>query len=121
MLCCEEFIELCKQYCPEWEKYEDWNDGEYWFSFSDYNDYALGMYQYEKKVIFMPHAIIYEQGYYIAVTDEGVQPKDWEEQIVINAKDPDAKDRVIKILNKLHQDYKQILQDQKLNKIKEDF
>ena len=121
MLSLNEFIALCKQYCPEWQQYEDWDDGEYWISFQHTSDYALCMYQYEKNKIFMPQAIIYENNDYIAVTDEGYMPKDWEEHIIINAEDTDAKDQLIKILTKLHQDYKQIQQEFKLKKIKEDF
>lgn len=121
MLSLEEFVNLCKQICPEWNKYEDWDEGEYWFSFYPDDDYALGMYPYDKNLIYIPHAIGYENGYYVAFTDDGIQPKEWEDQIIINAEDPDAKDRVIKILNKLHQDYKQIQRENKLNKIKEDF
>lgn len=121
MLSLNEFIALCKQYCPEWEDYEDWNDGEYWVSFYDFSEYAICMYQYGQNKIFMPHAIIYENGECVAANDDGIQSKTWEEHIVINVEDTDAKDRFIKCLIKLHQDYKQIQQDIKLTKIKEDF
>ena len=69
----------------------------------------------------MPYAISYEAGDYIVLTDKGEPAIDWEELIKINVEDPDAKDRVIAILTKLHQDYKQIHNKFKLKKIKEDF
>lgn len=121
MLELKEFIALCKQYCPEWENYEDWGDGEYWVYFKNTSEYALCMYQYAQNKIFMPYEIMYEDGDFIVITDKGVPPKEWEEQIEINVEDPDAKDRVIEILIKLHQYYKQIQQELKLTKIKEDF
>lgn len=121
MLELKEFIALCKQYCPEWEQYEDWDDGEYWVSYRHYSDYALCMYNYSVNKIFMPQAIVYENGDYITVTDDGIKHKSWDEHIVINAEAPNAKDRVIKILIKLHQEYKQSQQELKLKKIKEDF
>ena len=121
MLRLDEFVALCKQYCPEWQKYEDWDDGEYWVSYNNFSDYAICMYQYGENKIYMPQKLIYENGNFDAATDDGVQPTTWEEHIIINVEDPDAKDRVIKCLIKLHQHYKQIQQDLKLTKIKEDF
>ena len=123
MLSLEEFIALCKQYCPEWKQYEDWTTitGEYLVTFNDTCEYALCLYQYKQNKIFMPYAISYEAGDYIVLTDKGEPAIDWEELIKINVEDPDAKNRLIKCLIKLHQDYKQIQQDLKLTKIKEDF
>lgn len=121
MLSLDEFVALCKQYCPEWENYEDWEDGEYWVCFTNQSEYAICMYQYGQNKIYMPQAIIYEDGEYVAANDNGIQPKTWEEHIIINVKNSDAKDRVIKCLIKLHQDYKQIQQEHKLKKINEDF
>ena len=121
MLELKEFIALCKQYCPEWENYEDWGDGEYCVYFKNSSEYALCMYQYAQNKIFMPYEIMYEDGDFIVITDKGVPPKEWEEQIEINVEDPDAKDRVIEILIKLHQYYKQIQEELKLSKIEEDF
>lgn len=121
MLDLKEFIALCKQYCPEWEHYEDWDDGEYWVSFTTQSDYAICMYQYKENQIYIPQGIIYENGEYDAANEDGVQPTTWVEHIIINVEDPDAKDRLIKCLIKLHQDYKQIQQELKLTKIKEDF
>lgn len=121
MLELKEFIALCKQYCPEWEHYEDWDDGEYWVSFTHLSDYALCMYQYTDNKIFIPQKLIYENGECVAANEDGVQPTTWEEHIIINVEDPDAKDKVIKCLIKLHQDYKQIQQELKLSKIEEDF
>ena len=121
MLELKEFIALCKQYCPEWENYEDWGDGEYWVYFKKSSEYALCMYQYAEKKIFMPYEIMYEDGDFTVITDKGISPAVWEDQIEINAEDKDAKDKVIEILTKLHQYYKQIQHELKLNKIKEDF
>jgi hypothetical protein len=121
MLSLDEFVALCKQYCPEWEHYEDWDDGEYWVSFTHLSDYAICMYQYTDNKIYIPQKLIYENGECVAANDDGIQPKTWEEHIIINVEDTDAKDRFIKCLIKLHQDYKQIQQDLKLTKIKEDF
>lgn len=122
MLSLEEFIALCKQYCPEWKHHEDWTlIGEYWVSFNDTSKYALCTYQYNQNKIFMPYAIIYEDGDYIVLTDKGEVAIEWGELIKINAEDTDAKDRVIAILAKLHQDYKQIQTKFKLKNIKEDF
>lgn len=121
MLSIDEFVALCKQYCPEWEHYEDWDDGEYWVSFNHLSDYAVCMYQYEQNKIYMPHGINYENGDYVAVNDDGIPPNTWEDSIIINVEDQDAKDRLIKCLIKLHQDYKQCYQKLKLKKINEDF
>lgn len=121
MLSVDEFVALCKQYCPEWEHYEDWDDGEYWVSFNHLSDYAVCMYQYKLNQIYMPHGINYENGDYVAVNDDGIPPNTWEDSIIINVEDQDAKDRLIKCLIKLHQDYKQCYQELKLKKINEDF
>ena len=121
MLSLDEFVVLCKQYCPEWKDYVDWDDGEYRVSYNNLSDYVLCMYQYKENKIYIPQKLIYKSGNFDAATDDGVQPTTWEEYIIINVEDPDAKDRLIKSLIKLHQDYKQIQQDLKLTKIKEDF
>ena len=126
MLTLRTFKTWCKKICPEWQDYNDWHDGEFWISFTSRSDQAICMYQYKDFMIYMPNHLKLGKNTYgeeecMTVDENGEVIRQWEDGIIIDATEPDARKKLVNLLYVLHQDYKQYLIEKRAEKIKEDF